>query len=125
MGFFGDYIRCLKASRRFGKGSRLMRRDEFANARDSFLAALQLLGADEPKNMAEAPWFVARFESLKGLAHCAAKLGDIPLALSSIKDAIALWDAADIGPATKYRGLPEWLAWARAYLAWSGKGDVH
>jgi hypothetical protein len=125
MGFFGDFIRCMKASRRFGHGTRQMRRDEFANARDTFIGALQLLGVDEPKNVTGAVWFSARFQALKGLAQSAAKLGDVALARSSIEEAIGLWDTAKLGPASKYPGLPEWMAWAEAYLASTGSGDVH
>jgi hypothetical protein len=125
LGFFGDFIRCTKASRRFGHGTRQMRRDEFANARDTFIGALQLLGVDEPKNVTGAVWFSARFQALKGLAHCAAKLGDVPLARSSIEEAMALWDTANLGPESKYPGLPEWMAWARSYLASSQSGDMH
>lgn len=125
MGFFGDFIRCMKASRRFGNGIRQMRREEFASARDTLLGALQLLGVDEPKNVTGAVWFSTRFDALKNLAHCAAKLGDVPLARSSIEEALALWDTGGIGPETKFRGLPEWMAWARAYLASSGPGDMH
>lgn len=125
MGFFGDFIRCMRASRRFGHGTRQMRRDEFANARDTFIGALQLLGVDEPQNVTGAIWFSARFQALKGLAHCAAKLGDVSLARSSIEEAIALWDTENLGPASKYPGLPEWMAWAHDYLGRTESGGVH
>jgi hypothetical protein len=128
MGFFGEFtefIRCMKASRKYGIASRQMNRDELKAARDTFLAALQLLGTEQPKNSNVGVWFSTRFQALRGLAYCAAKMNDVALARSSIEDAMSLWSASNAGPATKYRGLPEWLAWARDYLARSGNGGVH
>jgi hypothetical protein len=117
----------MKASRQYGNAKRQMNRDEFTEARDGFLAALQMLGtvAPKPPNPNGGVWYSTRFSALRGLAYCAARLNDVPLARSSVEDALALWREMDIGPATKYRGLPEWMAWAEAYLAATAPGDVH
>jgi hypothetical protein len=69
-------------------------------------------------------WVSIRFSALRDLAYCAAKLGDVPLARSSIKNALGLWEGSKMGP-SEVTGLPEWMSWARDYLARTEKGDVH
>jgi hypothetical protein len=125
MGSFGEFIRCMRASRLYGNASRQMNRDEFTAARDTLLAALQLLGTEQPTNSNVGVWFSTRFQALRGLAYCAAKLKDVPLARSSVEEAISLWKTANIGPETKYQGLPEWMAWARDYLARTESSGIH
>ena len=117
------FLRLMKASRRFGQASRRMRREDFAGARDLFVAALDLVGTDSPRGITVGVWFSVRFQSLRFLAQCAAKLNEVALARSCIDDAKALWEAENIGPAASFAGLPEWMKWADAYLNWSAKPE--
>jgi len=125
MAFFADYIRYMKASRKFGDGSRQLKRSDFAAARSTFISALELLGPTEPSAILTGVWFSTRLVSLQGLARCAAKLDEVQLARSSIEEALQLWEANDIGPVSKFKGMPEWMAWAREYLEWSRGEATH
>jgi hypothetical protein len=101
-----------------------MRREEYAQARDAFLEGLRLLGPDDPKGSSFGVWFSTRLGILQGLAQCAAKLDEVPLARAYIEETMSLWKRVNIGPVTKYRDLSEWMTWANAYLAWS-EGKTH
>lgn len=125
MGTITDFFRFMVASRRFGQGSRLMRREDFAGARGKFVAALGLLGTTEPSPANAGVWFSTRFMTLRALARCAAKLDEVQLARASIEEALQLWEASDLGPASKFKGLPEWMAWSREYLEWSRGEAIH
>jgi hypothetical protein len=117
------FFKLMRASRTFGRGSRLLRRKDFAGARDHFVEALRLVGTERPGPVNMGVWFSVRFQSLRSLARCAAKLNDVPLARSSIEEALSLWQSENIGPAGNFAGLPEWMRWANDYVARSGKPE--
>ena len=68
--------------------------------------------------LAARAWLGTRLCALMSLAEVGAKLGDRPLAVASAREALALWDRADLERGDpRFESFARWEGWARPYLA--------
>lgn len=119
---FADLLRLSRASGQLGRALELAGEARLAESRDALLTVLDVAGS-AAEGLASGAWLSTRLCALMSLAEVGAKLGDRPLAVASVREALALWDRAGLDRADpRFASFAGWEAWARPFLAGT---DVH
>jgi hypothetical protein len=119
---FGDLLRLARASGQLGRALGLAGDARLAESRDALLAVLDVAG-NATRGLATGAWLSTRLCALMSLAEVGAKLGDRPLAVVSVREALSLWDRSGLDPADpRFTAFAAWEAWARSFLA---SADAH
>jgi hypothetical protein len=114
---FGDLLRLARASGPLGRALGLAGDARLTEARDALLTVLDVAG-QATEGLARGAWLSTRLCALMSLAEVGAKLGDRPLALASIREALSLWDRSGLDRADpRFAAFAAWEAWARPLLA--------
>src|SRR5512134_2472116 len=83
------FLREMRASFLLGRASKLVRREQYREACDQLGEVLRLVPAASSVRTMSAPQFSTRLVALKRRSELAAKLNDVVLATSSIREALA------------------------------------
>jgi hypothetical protein len=119
---FGDLLRMARASGHLGRALGLAAEARLSESRDALLSVLEVAG-QATGGVATGAWLSTRLCALMSLAEVGAKLGDRPLALASVREALVLWDGSGLDPADpRFTAFAEWESWARPFLA---AADAH
>lgn len=114
---FGDLLRVARASGQLGRALGLAADARLAESRDALLSVLDVAG-EAVDGLAQGAWLSTRLCALMSLAEVGARLDDRPLALASIREALAIWDRAGLDRADpRFSAFATWEAWARPLLA--------
>lgn len=117
---FGDLLRMARASGQLGRALGLAGDARLAESRDALLSVLEVAG-QAAEGLATAAWLSTRLCALMSLAEVGAKLGDQPLAVASVREALALWDRSGLDRADpRFGAFAAWESWARPFLAGAG-----
>jgi hypothetical protein len=117
---FGDLLRLARASGQLGHAFGLAGDARLAESRDALLTVLEVAG-QSASGLATGAWLATRLCALMSLAEVGAKLGDGPLAVSSAREALALWDRSGLALTDpRFESFARWEGWARPYLAGMG-----
>ena len=114
---FGDLLRLSRASGQLGRAVGLAGEAHLAESRDALLAVLDVAG-QSAGGLAASAWLATRLCALMSLAEVGAKLGDRPLAVTSVREALGLWDRSGHNRADpRFQSFARWEGWARPFLA--------
>lgn len=114
---FGDLLRLSRASGQLGRAVGLAGEARLAESRDALLAVLDVAG-QSAGGLAASAWLATRLCALMSLAEVGAKLGDWPLAVTSVREALGLWDCSGHDWADpRFQSFARWEGWARPFLA--------
>lgn len=117
---FGDLLRLARASGQLGRALGLAGDARLAESREALLSVLDVAG-QATEGLARGAWLSTRLCALMSLAEVGAKLGDRPLALASVREALALWDRSGLDPKDpRFGDFAAWESWARPFLAGAG-----
>jgi hypothetical protein len=119
---FGDLLRLARASGQLGRALGLAGDARLAESRDALLSVLDVAG-NAAAGLATGAWLSTRLCALMSLAEVGAKLGDGPLALACVREALAAWDRSGLDrDDPRFASFAAWESWARPYLA---AADAH
>jgi hypothetical protein len=119
---FGDLLRLARASGQLGRALGLAGDARLAESRDALLSVLDVAG-QAAEGLATGAWLSTRLCALMSLAEVGAKLGDRPLAVASVREALTLWDRSGLDRADpRFASFAAWEAWARPFLS---TADTH
>jgi hypothetical protein len=114
---FGDLVRLARADRQLGLAAGLAGEARLVESRDALLTVLEVAG-QSASGLAAGAWLATRLSALMSLAEVGAKLGDRPLAVASVREALALWDRSGLEPGDpRFESFARWEGWARPFLA--------
>jgi hypothetical protein len=117
---FGDLLRLARASGQLGRALGYGADAKLTEARDALLTVLDVAG-QSAAGLAAGAWLSTRLCALMSLAEVGAKLDDGPLALASIREALALWDRSGLDRADpRFAAFVAWEGWARPFLHGAG-----
>ena len=117
---FGDLLRLARVSGHVGRAVGLAADARLVESRDALLTVLEVAG-QSATGLAARAWLGTRLCALMSLAEVGVKLGDRPLAVASAREALALWDRADLARGDpRFESFARWEGWARPYLAGAG-----
>lgn len=113
---FGDLLRLARASGQLGRALGHAADERLAESRDALLAVLDVAG-QAAEGLAANAWLSTRLCALMSLAEVGARLEDGPLALASIREALALWDRSGLDRGDpRFAAFAAWEGWARPLL---------
>lgn len=114
---FGDLLRLARASGQLGRALELAGDARLTESRDALLTVLDVAG-QAAGGLASAAWLSTRLCALMSLAEVGAKLEDRPLAVASVREALALWDRSGLDRADpRFASFVAWESWARPFLS--------
>ena len=114
---FGDLLRLARVSGHVGRAVGLAADARLVESRDALLTVLEVAGRSAT-GLAARAWLATRLTALMSLAEVGAKLGDRPLAVASVREALALWDRSGLERGDpRFESFARWEGWARPYLA--------
>ena len=114
---FGDLLRLARVSGHVGRAVGLAADARLVESRDALLTVLEVAGRSAT-GLATRAWLATRLTALMSLAEVGAKLGDRPLAVASVREALALWDRSGLERGDpRFESFARWEGWARPYLA--------
>ena len=114
---FGDLLRLARVSGPLGHAIGLVADARLIESRDALLAVLEVAGR-AATGLAAGAWLATRLTALMSLAEVGAKLGDRPLAVASVREALAVWDRSGLERGDpRFESFARWEGWARPYLA--------
>ncbi len=92
------FVRPMRAARLYGRTSRLLRAGRRQEAIEMLNATLDMLPPSVPKSFLDPAAWSTRLFAHKLRSEIAAKLGNVPLAVASIRAGLALWRDAGLPP---------------------------
>lgn len=114
---FGDLLRLARASGQLDRALGLAGDTRLAESREALLTVLDVAG-QATEGLATGAWVATRLCALMSLAEVGAKLGDRPLAVASVREALGLWDRSGLDRADpRFGAFAAWERWARPFLA--------
>ncbi len=120
---FGDLLRLARASGQLGHALGLAGDTRLRESREALLVVLEVAG-QAAEGLATGAWLSTRLCALMSLAEVGAKLGEHPLAVASIREALALWDRSGLDRRDpRFASFVAWEGWARGLLA-GAEADV-